>query len=284
MRWVLRTLGALACLGILIVALLPPRVEADFDGRAVVAADFDGDVFRAVPDQGQRTRIEVAGEQYLLSRPDAAWSLQGEKGGGNLLRFEIREGFRAPFDQDRDRPYIRSEINGVTDYPGGVWLAFDVYFPDIETLLPTGTTMIAQVKARATRDHPDPGPPVLRIDALSTGIYVRIGQMNDKKASTVTIGQLESLRERTWDRFIANVVPGAHGSVRVWRNGEMVLDRSGISVGFDGFDSYVKFGVYANDTIGSQVVIHANLRQGKDLSPLINHPLPLPDVAERSLL
>lgn len=252
--------------------------------RANRDARVKGVAFRPVDVSDQDALIDVGGLSYDFKTADTEWVIQRRSPTENLLRFEVQEGFRAPFDEINDRPQIRSEIGGRETLSGEIWIAFDVQLPDVSGLLASGTTMICQMKARETVDKPDPGAPIFRIDALGQGLTISTsGTATDPAPvpflETVTRLISYPMQAGIWDRILVRLVPDpSNAELDVWRNGEQVLSLTGIPMGYVGYDYRSRFGLYADQEIGSLVSYHANMLTGADLSGLISNPPPLPSL------
>lgn len=236
----------------------------------------------------QDAQITVGGHRYDFSCADVPWSTQKSLGNENFYRFETRQGYRAPFDQSGDRPYLRGELNGKEYYSGTIWAAFDVVIEDVSRLeLSTDTDsshMIFQIKAQAFTGNPDPGAPIFRIDAYRDMIAVAMSGTATSPPPipfTTTVRQAEDVPpvSGSFERFVVKVVPGptGNGTIDVWRNGVHIVAKTGLTIGYVGYTYYVKFGTYAHSSITTPMVLcYANMDQGADLASRLVSPPPLP--------
>ena len=234
--------------------------------------------------------IMVGGKAFRFNSADEPWALQGFDGQSNMLRSEIRAGYKAPYDADRDRPYFRSEISQ-RDRLGNTgleqWMAFDLYMLDTSQLqpyapkLPPGQAMVCQIKMAPDDSS---GAPLFRIEARSNGMRVATaGNVGGGASDVITNWFFEApIRQRMTERFIIQTIRSptgtADGTLRLWRNGEKIIDQQDVALGHAS-TQYIwnKFGLYCRDSVTAASAIHANMDCGPDLSHLLTRPYPRPD-------
>lgn len=242
---------------------------------------------------GQRARggtdrpILVGGKAFRFNSANQPWAFQSFDGFSDVLRSEIRAGYRAPYDEERRRPYLRSEITEVDrqDNTGlEQWQAFDLFMLDTSQLRPygdgqpPGQAMVCQIKC-----YPDDssGAPLLRVEARSNGLRIAAAGNSGGGAKDVITNFWfnEPVRERVLERFLIQTIRSptgtADGTVRVWRNGAKIVDATDVPLGHASTQHvWNKFGLYCRDNVIAASCIHSNIDCGPDLSHLVGRPRP----------
>lgn len=265
-------------------------------GRVMANTSSDGvDDFLPAPLaldlSGQRARggtdrpIKVGGKAFRFNSADQPWAFQAFAGFSDVLRSEIRAGYQAPYDADRNRPYLRSEITEV-DREGNTgleqWQAYDLFMLDTSRLRPfgdgqpPGQAMVSQIKC-----YPDDssGAPLLRVEARSNGVRIAAAGNRGGGADDVITNFWfdDPIRERVLERFLIQTIRSptgtADGTVRVWRNGAKIVDATNVPLGHAS-TKYIwnKFGLYCRDNVTAASCVHSNIACGPDLSRLVDHP------------
>lgn len=267
-------------------------------GAALVTKDDNDfvpiDVSGQSPSGGHRPddkTIRLHGRPYVFNCADEPWALQRSRRYPTIIRSEIRSGFQAPYDDARDRPYLRTELSehpAIRRYNDGLeqWMFFDVCLLDTSSLqpfgpgLPYGQAMLCQVKV-----SPDvSGDPLFRVEARSNCLRIATSSCDGQKPDQSVVENRylgPPLKERTWNRFVVRIVRSAdgasQGACEVWLNSKKIIDDQDTAIGrFDTKFVWRKVGLYCYATVERASALHANVRCGADLSHLIANPPPLP--------
>lgn len=231
--------------------------------------------------------IYLDGVAYRFNCYNADWALKYDPAYPNMFRWETRSGYRAPYDQNLDRPYFRTEITEV-ERPANSgleqWIAFDICMLDVSGLqpypptIPSGQAMVCQMKV-----FPDTtGNPLFRIEARSNCVRIATSS-NDGVTPDTDIVVDEYLEDPLIagvpESFLARIVRSAdgatNGSCEVWRNGTKIVNRHSAAMGrFDTEYIWRKYGAYCRDTVPNASGITSNMFGRADLSHLLTRPAP----------
>ena len=232
--------------------------------------------------------VFLNGKAFRFNCVNQPWAFMGSRSYPNLFRSEIRLGFEAPYDDARDRPYLRSELTE-QDRLGNTgleqWLTFDICMLDTSNLQPypptspPGQAMICQIKT-----YPDvTGNPVFRLEARSNCVRGVTSSNNGGTPTTdIVVDRYLGgpLQRGVTENFLVRIVRSADGATngvcQVWRNGVLVVNDSGIALGrSDTQYIWRKWGLYCRDTVVSCAALHSNTDIGTDLSYLLTRPYPM---------
>lgn len=224
-------------------------------------------------------RIHRIGDlNYKLSAGDDS-SVMRAVDNPDLVLFSVRQGVKAPFDEARGRPYIRSEINSTLKLTDNtVWLCFEIAMLDMryaELSDEMGQAMICQVKST-----PDHGAPVFRIDCCRDALVVRVSgnpepAPDERWRSSRVIYKGPPMQELEWERFVARIElgPSGNGEVEMWRNGRRVLAMTGLPIGYgDKSAVYAKFGLYARESVKEMACLTTAMDFAPNKTDLLGQP------------
>lgn len=251
---------------------LPTPTPLDLSGQAVR--------------NGSDKPILISGKAFRFNSVDEPWAIQRFEGHDNMLRTEIRAGYKAPYDFARERPYFRSEISEMERESNTElerWMAFDICMLDDAKLqpygpdLPPGQAMICQIK---TFPDAGSGAPLIRVEARSNGVRVAAAGNDGNGKDAITNWMFpEPVRSDRFESFLIQIIRSptgtADGTVRLWRNGKQIIDREDVAIGHATTQyTWNKFGLYCRDNVTSAAAVHANMNCGPDLSHLVGRGEP----------
>lgn len=225
-------------------------------------------------DMGYRAIFDET--QYIdgvACKPQGAykdWSIR-RSSGGRAFRFEVHQGENREGTGDTANGKDRAEIMHGLRFPTGkeIWESHSFMVEPGAAMTSTWNVM--------GQWHAGAGTPIL-FYTLSTNESFLISSRHGSSTDQQRLDLYRfSFKRGVWYNVVQHVKFGSNSNavIQVWINGQLVIDKKDISVGYsDSSETYWKFGLYRNTTSVVTSVHFANVEVGYlSLFDRVAHPL-----------
>lgn len=231
-------------------------------------------------------KLRFSGREWgVHATPNSHALLAASFQGAPYHRFEVRGQDTAFLDRGK-APRNRAELYSLSRDPNGKETWFSYSFR-IRNGPPTTATFCILGQFHSTPDIGDaPGlSPVFAINLVREGTLRFVSRTSATPLQTfnpkpTVLRDVQGIARERWYRLVGRIVfdYAGRGSVEVWMNGNKIIDRKNIPIGYnDKKGPYWKFGIYRAAAAEPLVVDYANMEIGsKSLMPRVGKPLPVP--------
>ncbi|MES2266938.1 MAG: polysaccharide lyase [Bacteroidota bacterium] len=171
-----------------------------------------------------------------------------------IVTDKVRSGKSAlKFDLIRGKDVLngpRAELGMLPQLNGESWYGFSNYFPGTYVSDPA-TEIIAQWQAMPdlTRGENWRSPPLgleIKSDRYKLAVRWASAAVNDASNTSIDYLDLGPVAHDQWNDWVFHIKWGyKSGTIQVWKNGKLILERIGKPIGYNDFLSpYLKLGIY----------------------------------------
>ncbi|KAA6440326.1 hypothetical protein FEM33_06895 [Dyadobacter flavalbus] len=222
------------------------------------------------------TLITFFERMYNAQHANKRWSLlKAINKSSPIYRFEVKSGdvwYGDINNQNRERSEFYMK-NSDLPFDQDIWLSFSMRIAegDALNLAPTEFCYIGQFHA-SPDEHDVPSPPILalRLDGLDTvNVFTCSTPNNPHRQSPKSVLRGSSQFTRgVWHKIVMRTrFSTTRGQLQWWKNGEEVIDLSGIEIGYpDRIGPYWKFGIYRSPMPQTLTIEYANMELSYDNS------------------